>query len=482
MRLSSFLPALLLLVASPLLAQAPAPVSAPASTELAIPPDVVSFRMLGKLLIGVTRSGKLVAYDATDRAAPVRKSETDVGGKVTELRVADGIVLAVTADNRLHAFLFGDDGAATALQLGTASTVAATPAPRGPALLGKVVEARRGSVLIEFDAPDMVVPGDKLLVRSQGKELRLNLMTGQEEAMASNAATALVEVTRVDGRRAVADMHRGDVAAVGDTVQAGEKAEPTSMAFPHRGDFHQWARATVRPMLNTANALDVATLTDIAWGYYRDWYHVQVRIQPFTVSVPHAVDFLNLHAIAAYSSDFAEFGVGFGYFRQSTGATSVYGCNQTYAIAAPSIDSTGNTVSNLTTCTASGPSFVQHLRLGAVDGFNIRLTNTTLISSGFHFGYFDGSMDIPVSRLLNLYLQAGGSTGFGFGEFGVRTYFRGVGGKETLILTTGVGGTGLTTSQMFNATTSTIGNYTDTYGGYNWLVGPHFAVGVEYRF
>lgn len=471
------LAAALLLPAWTVLAQVPA-----GPVELAIPPDVLAFRMVGKLLIGVTRSGKLVAYDATDRAAPVRKSETDAGAKVTELRVSDGIVFAVGEDNRLRAFLFAEDGTATPLQLGAQAATAAGPAKRVTTILGKVVEARRGSVLIEFDAADAVVPGDRLLVRSQTKEMRLNLMTGQDEAMASNVATALVEVTRVDGNRAVAEMNRGDVAAVGDTVESGEKAEPTSRAFPRRGDFRQWVRATLRPMLNTQNELDVASLTDLAWGYYRDWYHIQVRIQPFAVSVPHGTDFWNIHAIASYSSDFAEFGVGVGYFRQSTGATSNFDCQYSSGVPSATVDEGGKVVTNLTSCTRQGASIVQHLRLGAVDGFNVRLTNTTLINNGFHFGYFDGSIDIPVSRQLNIYTQAGGASGFGFGEFGVRTYFRGIGGKETLILTTGVGGTGLTTSEMFNTDSSAIGAYTQTYGGYNWLVGPHFAVGVEYRF
>ena len=60
---------------------------------------------------------------------------------------------------------------------------------------------------------------------------------------------------------------------------------------------------------------------------------------------------------------------------------------------------------------------------------------------------------------------------------------RGVGGHQTLILTTGVGGTSMRTSALYNTQLQTIyGTTTQSYvGGENQLAGPHFAVGVEYR-
>jgi hypothetical protein len=467
------------LFALPALAQTPpSPIA-----ELAVPPDVLTYRLVGTLLVGTTRSGKLVTYDIANRAAPVRKAETDAGVAVAELRVVDGMLLAVGVDDSIRAFRFGENGALVALQWG-GQPKSGTPKS---GTLGHVVETKRGNLLVELDPGAGVVPGDILLVRSRGMELKLNPFTGQDEEIASNAPTAVVEVIRVEGNRAVAELNRGDIAVSGDTVELNDHRREVSRAFPARSHYTQWVRATVRPMANIG-AVDIASLTDLAWGYYRSWFHVQARIAPVGISVPHGVDILNAHAIFAYSSDLAEFGLGVGYYRESWGNNSSFynSCDTSAGITSKADDSQpiGNGVSTqLVVCTKSGPSFVQHLRLGGVDGLNLRITNTTVISDGFRFGYFDGVLDIPLNRTLNLYGMGGGSTTVGIGEFGVRTYLRGVGGHETFVLTTGVGYTAMMTSSMYNTTVQNINglNASSIVGGTNVLHGPHFALGLEYR-
>ncbi len=456
---------------------------APAPLELAVPTEVVTYRLLGGLLVGATRSGKLVTYDVTNRAAPVRKAELDVGAPVAELRVADGVLLAVGKDNSVRAFLFGDDGAPIALRWGGATAAPAAATATGGArrgTLGKVLEAKRGNLLIELEDGAGITPGDILLVRSRAKELKINPFTRLEEETASNAPTAVVEVIRVEGNRAVAELNRGDQAVAGDTVELNDHRREVSRQFPARSDYDHWFRATLRPMANLGQ-VDIASLTDLAWGYQGSWFHVQARISPLGISVPNAVDMFNAHAIFAYSGDFAEFGLGFGYFRESWGGFSAYECTagSTASVSQP----TGSYVSQATSCTKAGPSVVQYLRLGAVDGLNIRVTNTTVISDGFRFGFFDATLDIPITRTLNIYGLGGGGTNVGIGEFGVRTYLRGIGGHESLILTTGVGGTFMPTANVYNTTTQGIYNtgVNSTVGGNTSIAGPHFAVGVEYR-
>ncbi len=456
------------------------------AVELAVPADVVAYRLLGALLVGTTRSGKLVTYDITHRDAPTRKSETDVGVPVAELRLADGVLLAVGKDNSVRAFLFGEDGAPIALRWGGPTGVGAGAATVKKSTLGKVLEAKRGNLLIELEEGAAVVPGDILLVRSRSKDLKLNPFTGVEEEVASNAPSAVVEVIRVEGTRAVAELNRGDVAVPGDTVELNDHRREVSRSFPARGNYDHWFRATLRPMANIG-VVDIASLTDLAWGYYGKWFHVQARISPVAISVPYGVDILNAHAIFAYSSDFAEFGLGGGYYRESWGATSIYasGCDVNSGITVADVSVPGNDgiVSQQKSCTKAGPSFVQYLRLGAVDGLSLRVTNTTVISDGFRFGYFDGVLDIPITRTLNLYGLGGGSTTIVTGEFGVRTYLRGVGSHQTLILTTGVGGTSMRTSAMYNTQVQNVYGTTtqSVVGGENQLAGPHFALGLEYR-
>ena len=473
----------LLLIAVSVLTAAPSqaePPPSPHPAELTVPGDVLVYRIVGALLVGTTRSGKIATYDISDRAQPKRRTELDVGSPVAELRLADGIVLAIGADKVVRAYVFGEDGTATLLNWGQTAAVTAV---RRSKTLGKVVESQRGSLLIELTDANAVTPGDSLLVRSRGTEARINPFTGEEEEVASNAPTAVVEVLRVEGTRAVAELGRGDVARPGDAVELNDQHREVSRAFPVRGAYTQWARATLRPMANVGT-IDIASVSDLAWGYYGSWFHVQARLAPFALSVPVGVDVFNAHAIFAYSSDYAELGFGFGYFREKVGAYSAYDCGTgSTAEAAPDVAQPGRST-QATTCTKSGPAFVQHLRLGAVDGLNLRFTNTTVISDGFRLGYFDGSLDIPLTRTLNLYAMGGGSTAVGIGEFGTRTYLRGVGGAATLILTTGLGYTSLRTSEIYGAQSQGISgtSYSSYVGGQSTVSGPHFSVGVEYRY
>jgi hypothetical protein len=200
------------------------------------------------------------------------------------------------------------------------------------------------------------------------------------------------------------------------------------------------------------------------------------------VSIPQAVDFVNAHAIASYSTNVAEFGLGAGYFRHHFQAQYEGKCDQSgyVKVAADSATSGGYYTPPVYGCQQSGPSVVQHLRLGAMDGINVRLTNTLAINSGqFRFGYFEGSLDFPISRDLNLYGAGGGSTGTGWGEVGIRTFFGGVGGRDTFILTTGIGGSSIRTKELFKQEEGSGGNvYTDTHDAVGGL---HITVGLEYR-
>ncbi len=471
----------------------PAPAAEVAA--VAVPAELVLHRVAGTLLVGATADGKLVTYDISDPRTPQKRGERDLGGTIVDLRVTDGVVFAVVAEQRVQAFAVAEGGKLEAWRpVAVASPNAVAPAApparaAASAVLGKVATAHGGSVLIELDSAGTLRPGDHVLIRSQSVETRLNLFSGKEEAAVTNAPVAVLEVRQVQGTRAIAELGRGDNASVGDTVEVTDRPASRSSIFAGRAGYDTWARATLRPMLNFGK-VDVASVTELAFGYYWQFLHLQARVAPLGFSVPHGVDAANMQVIVSYSNDLFEFGLGTGYFRHEFQTLNDYDCSSNGFLtgSVASADSSGGAVHpQRFNCAQSGPTVVQHLRLGAIDGLNLRVTDTVTISSGqFRWGYLEGSLDIPLTRELNLYGAGGGTTGLGWGEVGMRTYLRGVGGHGTLILSTGIGGSSLRTSEIFGGELQTIpgrsgANSTSYINEQNSVGGLHIAVGLEYR-
>lgn len=485
-------------MAAPAWAQtAPAtPVAQPAAEDaVAVPAELVLHRTAGALLIGATADGRLITYDISDPRTPQKRSERDLGASILDLRISDGVVFATVAEQRLQAFAVAEGGklelwrAAPPVHVQSATPGPAALRPATKTVLGKVSTAHRGNVLIELDSAGTVRPGDRVLIRSQHTETRMNLFSGKEEAVISNAPVAVLEVRQVQGTRAIAELGRGDDANPGDTVELTDRPPSHSSLFAGRVGYDSWARATLRPMFNFGK-VDVGSVTELSFGYYWQFLHLQVRAAPWGFSVPHGVDAANLQVILSYSNDLAEIGLGTGYFRHEFKTLNDYDCSANgYVLGAASKTTSEDGAAHQQSynCAQSGPTVVQHLRLGAVDGLHLRMTNTLAIDGGqFRFGYLEGSLDIPLTRELNLYGAGGGATGMSWGELGIRTYLRGVGGHGTLILTTGLGGSSMRTAEIFGGELQTIpgrsGANSATYiNEQNSVGGLHIAVGVEYR-
>ncbi len=472
------------------------PLGAAHAAEPAIPTGLTQHRIAGQVLVGATADGKLVVYDLTDPQTPQKRFEKQLEGQILDLRIADGVVFAVIGRHEVQAFALS--GArldsyrpAAAVDLAAGATPATPEARTAKMVVGRVGNVREGRLLIELDSTGGVRPGDRLLVRSQQREVRLNLFSDREEEVVSNAAIAVIEVRQVQGNKAIADLSRGELADVGDTVEPTQRPANPAPWLAERVGHTAWVRATVRPMFNFGK-VNVASLTDFAGGWYWNWLHLQARLSPFGASMPQTVHLTNFHVLAGYQNDVAEFAVGGGYFFNRFQARSEYQCDDGGIVALKDEPASGSSAGGVKepprfTCRQAGPSVVQQLRLGSVDGVNLRLTNSLAIDSGkFRFGYLEGSVDFPVARAINLYAAGGGSAGVKFGEIGTRTYFRGVGGRDSLILTTGIGGSTMRTDELFGGTAK---SYDNGIGGtYSYMEdeeksvgGLHIAVGLELR-
>lgn len=470
--------------------------AAEAGPSPVIPAGLTHHRIAGKILVGATADAKLVVYDLTDPSTPQKRLEKQLPGQILDLRLGDGVVFAVVGRHEVQAFVLGGAGGLDdyrpILEVGLAGGASATAAAEtsAKAVVGRVATVREGRLLIDLDGTGTVRPGDRLLVRSQQREIRLNLFSNREEEVVSNAPVAVIEVRQVQGNRALADLGRGEQANIGDSVEPTLRPANPTPVLAERVGHDAWIRGTLRPMFNFGE-VNVASLTDLAGGWYYGPLHLQARLSPLGLSAPQSVNLANFHILAGYQNDVAEFAVGGGYFFNRFQARYEGQCDDGGIVALKSSDAAvgSGAVSEPPryTCRQAGPSVVQQLRLGSVDGVNLRLTNSLAIDSGkFRFGYLEGSFDFPVARSINLYVAGGGSAGAQFGEVGTRTYFRGVGGRDTLILTTGIGGSSMRTNALFGGT---VASYDNGAGGKtSYMVdeersvgGLHLAVGLELR-
>lgn len=486
--------------------QAVAWADAPAETA-ALPAGVALWKVAGKLGVGAV-DRRLVVFDLSDPKNPQKVSERELAGVIVDLRIVDGAVFAVVARTEAAAFQLGPAGQlaefraslpeAAAAAGGDKPAVAPEPKPSASAapssapsrnlqLAGKIAKVQRGTVLVDLDEGAAIRPGDALLVRTQRLDRKLNLFSGREEEAVSNAPVAVIEVRQVQGRQAVAELARGDQAEVGDTIEKTDRPLRGTPMFAPRVGYQSWAKATVRPFPNTG-AIDFGSLTDIAAGYYWEFLHFQVRAAPVGISIPQAVKAVNAHALVSYQNDMAEFGIGGGYFSHVFEGTYSGECDQSgYGeVATARVDAASGTSRTAYDCKQAGPTFAQHLRLGSVDGLNLRVTNALAVDRGkFRFGYIEASGDLPLSRSLNLFVAGGGSAGLRWGEAGIRTYLRGVGGAETLILTTGLGATSMRSAEIFGRKqgTTDVGGVpvTEYSDGEKSVGGLHIAVGLEVR-
>jgi hypothetical protein len=472
------------------------PVSAAESPAgLVVPAGLVQHRIAGKVLVGATADGKLVVYDLTDPSTPQKRMEKQLPGQILDVRLGDGVVFAVVGRHEVQAFVLGGAGSledyrpVIEVALARTGTETAAAEKTAKAVVGRVATVREGRLLIDLDGAGTVRPGDRLLVRSQQREIRLNLFTNREEEVVSNAPVAVIEVRQVQGNRALADLGRGEQANTGDSVEPTQRLANPTPVLAERVGHDAWIRGTVRPMFNFGE-VNVASLTDLAGGWYYGPLHLQARLSPLGLSAPQAVNLANFHVLAGYQNDVAEFAVGGGYFFNRFQARYEGQCDDGGIVALKSDEATAGASAEEPPrymCRQAGPSVVQQLRLGSVDGVNLRLTNSLAIDDGkFRFGYLEGSFDFPVARSINLYAAGGGSAGAQFGEIGTRTYFRGVGGRDTLILTTGIGGSAMRTNALFGGT---VQSYDNGAGGKtSYMIdeeksvgGLHIAVGLELR-
>jgi len=206
--------------------------------------------------------------------------------------------------------------------------------------------------------------------------------------------------------------------------------EPTSESImaPRRIPFEWRLSFNLRPFLDTGNSSDaVGLLTDAMVAYYFVGAPIRLEagVEPLGLSVGGGVQHNPAIAVldVAYTSAFFEFGIGTGFSVLANSQDLVFSSGPSNA---SQVD----------------PLIVQVLRIGQLDGINLIWHSAIASTSGqgFQFRAGEADLNLPITTRVTIFLDGGGGTGYGFGDFGVRTYLGGVGGPGTTIVSLGLGG------------------------------------------
>ena len=449
------------LLASVIVAQAPASPASRAAEELGLGPVLDSVVHQGVTYAALARGG--IAVLKLEGPAPQLVRRVEEGRRFVRLVVVGQSLLAIEQREEAHAFSLATpeqpqpDSLAAALGSARDLTVVTqTPPPQAPPP-ASVPSSARVTVTAVHDG-DVMLSGGAQVGLTEGTRVRVRTQDARE---------VVLKVIESREDSAVARLGRGETVRVGDTAVVTDAPATARLFFPEPGVPRLRYGFHARPFL----ALDARTragrsaragglLLDafIAWrpGDLPLVLSAQLDPEGFGLGTGLRHTPGSAYVAVAYSTAFLEVGLGAG---------ALFGQKE----CSPQFDYdpiTYEPINARTVCDSNaGPSFQQALRLGALDGFHLAWNSAILSRDNqFRFGSGRGEVQVPLTPSLSLFGAGGGSaSGWNFGELGVRSFLKGTGGSGTTVLSASLG----------------IVSLSDGTG--EALTGPSIAIGIERR-
>lgn len=333
--------------------------------------------------------------------------------------------------------------------------------------------------LLERHAGRVIIgaPADLELTRGQHIELFVERTVdlGGGAAATREQRVAIGVVAAVGEGRAEVDL------GLGERIPAGALARPTSAPLtasmfvsPRLTDLWE-LRFALRPFL-ALGTVGFGMVDDLRATYrFEAPVALHLVLEPAGVGIADDGNILALagNLVATYDSALFEVGLGLGW--SAVNGDLGWGADE----ASAGGDYEFRRVKD-------GFSLAQLARLGAVDGLNITILNSFLLyDDRFNYGGTRATVQVPVSEhLWFIAAGGGGSSGYAFGEIGLRVLVAGNGDHGTVLLTPTLGGAALfgeteERCQVWNSSTQT--NEPGTcvtdidYGG------PMVGIAVEFR-
>lgn len=417
--------------------------------------DVAS---VGEVVYAALAAGGVVVVDAADPARP------EVLQRIAEGRAIGKIVLSgdvlVLLETRREAMLFDVADPRRPRPAGSPArpALAGVP-PTAPPLAkaepdaaipssfpdARVVGVEKGRAIFDAGTKAGFTEGIRVRVVAQRLVEKPDLVAGGTRAAPSGETTAVLQIEQAEASRSMAQLGRGDVAELGDQVTVAAEGLSERLWLPRRAPFAARVGFHVRPFLGlVSSGKPVGVLVDAGGSYYPESLPVRFEVQAApvgTMAGGRSAHYpTNLAMAAAYATDHFEIGIGLGLLAASGG-------NCPYPL-----------------CPNPTMTFNQVLRLGSLDGLNVAWQSAIATSAPiFAFAAGRGEINVPLGSRLGIFTAGGaGLNGWGFGEFGVRTYVGGAGARGTVVVSASFG-------------------FAAIFDGGEGAVGPSVAFGMEWR-
>jgi hypothetical protein len=478
----------------------------------------VLYRVRGEARAAVTLPGSVRAlHVAGDRAyvalgelgvAVVRVSSAGGGEEVViekQIPVSHGEVtgfmvegesiwmqLSSTSAIRLH----GEASAAPVTPVGTLPTTTPTdarPVEPQPAqhagLTGiAITKVFDGQVLLNRGKSSGLRAGDRF------KVIRREQLTDDGGSFEGEREVGVLVVDSLGTDSARALVWRGDRVLAGDHVEPADSNTDPSLMYPRQLHGFIEAELHLRPLLNMGEA-GAGVLIDDHLTYYAEHHYLGLRNEPFGLGFGEDGTAFTQTTFAEGGYNSRPFAIGL-----ALGFTSVYGDLQEMFDITSSDEGAGAAAPWDPSEPELGPwtqdmqhafAIGQRVRLGALDGMNLLVSNTLLYfpgggesadgsgesEAGFIWGGTNAKLTIPLAQRADLFIEGGGGVmGYAYGAVGVFTWLSGNGGPGSLGLMASAGGAG-----VWGARTQE--NYRYEYKNTEEIVvaGPMVSLGLRYR-
>lgn len=350
----------------------------------------------------------------------------------------------------------------------------APPAPSvqlSASTVGHVIALQPTAAIVDLGRANGIGKDDHVAIY---RELLVPVGEGLEAV--SEELLAVGPVTAVTDDRAQIELGRNETVPVASLARKTNSEITASRYLPPRAAGLWEIGATLRPFL-AIGSLGVGMVSEASVGLrLENGLHVATVFEPLAGAMAEGGNIVTMagNVVASYDTRLFEVGLGAGWAA----------VNHSLDGSARAADSGGFDVR--IDRVRSGLSIAQVARLGAQDGVQLLVRNTFLLyKSAFHYGGTIASLMTPVGERSWLFGRGGaGSTGFSFGELGLRLLVAGNGHRDSLFVSASIGGANVSgeknsTCYVYNE----MGQPQQPYSCYQSVSygGPLVGVGVELR-
>jgi hypothetical protein len=446
----------------------------------------VALGELGAAVIQVSRTdGKETV--ALEKVIPV--SHGQVTGFMVE---GDSVWMQVSSTSAIR--LHGESGTAPVtpvVALPAIEQPSAQPAQEpviAPELAGiAIVKVFDGQVLLNRGKSAGLRAGDRF------KVIRKEQLSDEGGSFDGEREVAVLVVESLNADSARARVWRGDRVTMGDQVEAADRNTDPSLMYPRQLHGFLEAEIHIRPLLNVGEA-GAGVLVEDHLTYFAEHYYLGLRNDPFGIGFSEGGTAFTQTTFAEGGYNSRPFAIGL-----AVGFTSVYGDLQEMFNITSSDEAASSRDPWMEGQPELGPwtqdmqhafALGQRVRLGAMDGLNLLVSNTLLYfpgggetaddeasDGGFIWGGTNAKLTIPLAQRADLFVEGGGGVmGYAYGAVGVFTWLNGNGGPGSLGLLASAGGAG-----VWGARTQENLRYQYKNTDEIVVAGPMVSLGLRYR-